>query len=119
MPAGVSSFRGRIGKPDCPEAPFPAHAGRRGLAEGEAASSNLGGWRFPGMRRSQPVGAAGPSGSSAPGKAKSLAYANLDFSSLTLGFLSWRCVGCLGLGFPDPRDKLGWPLSGDGPGRPK
>lgn len=110
LQAGVSSFHGRRGKPGCPEAPFPSQAGRRGLAEGAAARSALGGPRFPGMRRSQPVGAAAWNGASVPGKAESLAYAKLDFSSPVLGFLSWRFVGCLGLGFPAPRDTLGWLL---------
>lgn len=109
----MSSLHGRRGKSGCPEAPFPTQAGRRGLAEGAAARSGLGGSRgsrFPGMRRSQLVGAAGWSDVSVPGKAKSLAYTKLDFPSPTLGFLSWRSVGCLGLVFPAPRDMLSWLL---------
>lgn len=73
--AGVCSLCGRRGKRGCPGVPCPARAGRRSLAEGAAAGSGLGGSRFPGMRRSLPVGAAGPTGTSVPGKAKSLADA--------------------------------------------
>lgn len=58
--AGACSLRGRRGKRDAPGSPFPAQAGRRGLAEGAAARSGLGGSRLPGMRRSQPVGAFWP-----------------------------------------------------------
>ena len=99
----MSSLHGRRGKSGCPEAPFPTQAGRRGLAEGAAARSGLGGSRgsrFPGMRRSQLVGAAGWSGVSVPGKAKSLAYTKLDFPSPTLGFPLLEVRGLPGTRFP-------------------
>lgn len=87
-PAGRRSLHGRRGKPGCPEAPFPAQARRRGLAEGAVARRGLGGSRLLGMQRSQPAGAAGLSGASVPGRAKSLAYAKLDVSCTALGFRS-------------------------------